>query len=173
MRSPGRSIVTVLVVWQGIALAALPAWASAAKPPPGQFLHVRSAARTVELTMIAADTAENNGFNFDGYGRGELLVRVPMGWRVTVRFRNVGPLLNSCAVVTGPGATTVAFPGASTPSPLRGLAEGASASFSFVASRVGVFRLASVVPGHEQARMWDVLEVQRGGRPSISARSGP
>jgi hypothetical protein len=175
MRSPRCLLLSLLVVSQGIALGGgvLPAWGSNEKPPPGQFLRVRDAQRTVVLTLVAADTAENNGYNFDGYGRGELLVRVPRGWRVTVRFRNAGQLFDSCAVVAGPGATTVAFPGASTPAPLRGLPAGASASFSFLATRLGVFRFASVVPGHEQARMWDVLEVEAGGRPSISARPGP
>lgn len=123
--------------------------------------------------MIAADGPGNNGFNFDGYGRGEMLVSVPQGWRVTVRFRNAGSLFNSCAVVTGLAATTLAFAGASTPNPVRGLASGASDTFSFSATRTGSYRLASLVPGHEQARMWDVLEVTRGGRPAISARPGP
>jgi len=54
-----------------------------------------------------------------------------------------------------------------------GLSTGGKATFSFVASRAGSYRLASLVPGEEEARMWDVLEVARGGTPSISARPGP
>jgi uncharacterized cupredoxin-like copper-binding protein len=42
-----------------------------------------------------------------------------------------------------------------------------------VARRTGSFRIACLVPGHEQARMWDVLDVVRGGHPSIAARPGP
>ena len=143
------------------------------KPAPAQFLQVHAARHAVDLTLIASDGNSNNGFNFDGYGRGELLVSVPRGWRVTVHCRNDGPLRNSCAVVSGPEATKLAFRGASTPNPVRGLASGASATFSFTAARVGVYRLASLVPGHELARQWDVLVVTRGGRPSISARPGP
>lgn len=123
--------------------------------------------------MIAADGDENNGFNFDGYGRGQLLVRIPLGWEVTVRFRNGGSRFESCAVVSGPGATAPAFPGATTPDPVTGLAPGGTAAFSFTATRAGSYRLASMVPGHELARMWDVLDVTRGGRPSIGARPGP
>ena len=134
---------------------------------------MHAASRTVELTLIAAYGRSNNGFNFDGYGRGELVVRVPLGWRLTVHCENKGPLRNSCAVVAGPEATAPAFPGASTPSPVIGLGSGQSATFSFTASRVGVYRLASIVPGHEQARMFAVLEVTRHGRPSIGARPGP
>jgi hypothetical protein len=143
------------------------------KPAPGKFLIVTPAKRAVELTLVASDGGGNNGFNFDGYGRGELLVRVPRGWRVTVRCENDGPLRNSCAVVSGPFPTAPAFPGATTPDPVAGLASGQSASFTFTPSRTGTFRIASLVSGHMEARQWDVLEVTRGGRPSISARPGP
>jgi FtsP/CotA-like multicopper oxidase with cupredoxin domain len=147
--------------------------AVARKQAPRQFLRVSAARRSVELTLIAGDGPSNNGFNFDGYGRGELLVSVPRGWRVTVRCKNSAALRNSCGVVSGPQATALAFPGASTPNPTIGLGSGETATFSFTPTRAGVYRLASLVPGHEQARMYAVLEVRRGGQPSISARPGP
>lgn len=146
---------------------------AAGKPAPAQFLRVVPAKRVVELTLIGSDGNGNNGFNFDGYGRGELLVRVPRGWRVTVHCKNNGPLRNSCAVVSGPFPTAPAFPGAFTPAPVAGLGTGQSATFTFTAAQTGTFRLASLVPGHMQARQWDVLEVVRGGRPAISAQRGP
>ena len=74
-----------------------------------------------------------------------------------------------CAVVPGPMTITPSFRGAATPI----LPPGSTATFSFVASRVGSYRFACLVPGHEEARMWDVLVVTSGGRPSISARPGP
>jgi hypothetical protein len=147
--------------------------ASAGKPDPAQFLRVQSARHSVHLTLIARDGPGNNGFNFDGYGRGELLVRLPLGWRMIVRCANGGTLRESCAVVSGPNATRLAFPGASTPDPVQGMAGGRHATFSFRATRTGVYRLTSLVPGHEQARMYAVLVVARGGRPTISARPGP
>jgi hypothetical protein len=143
------------------------------KPDPRQFLQVSATRHAVDLTLIASDGDSNNGFNFDGYGRGELLVRVPRGWRVTVHCRNDGPLRNSCVVVTGLEAAAPAFPGATTPNPVTGLGSGMSATFSFTPTHTGLYRLASLVTGHEQARMWDLLEVTRGGRPSISGRPGP
>ena len=153
--------------------ASQPTTSAPAKPAPQQFLRVHAASRAVELTMIAGDGRSNNGFNFDDYGRGELTVTVPRGWRVTVDYRNAGSFRSSCAVVTGPSATRPAFAGASTPDPVIGESRGESATFSFTATRAGSYRFASMVAGQERARMWDVLEVTPGGRPSISARPGP
>jgi hypothetical protein len=90
-----------------------------------------------------------------------------------VHCKNRAALRNSCAVVSGPNAAAPAFPGATTPDPTIGLGSGESSTFSFTPTRVGVFRIASLVSGHEQARMYAVLVVTRGGRPSISARPGP
>jgi hypothetical protein len=64
---------------------------------------------------------------------------------------------------------TPSFRGAATPI----LPPGSTTKFSFVASRVGTYRIACLVAGHEEARMYDVLEVTRGGTPRITARSGP
>ena len=80
---------------------------------------------------------------------------------------------HSCAIVRGSLAVRPAFRGASSPQPVTGLSPGAKATFSFTASRTGTFRIACLVPGHEQARMFDVLEVARAGMPAISARPGP
>lgn len=136
------------------------------KPDPHRFLDVDAARRRVTLTLVASYDGSNNGFNFDGYGRGELLLSVPLGWRVTIACENRGPLPNSCAVVAG---ARVAFAGAST----AALRAGQRARFSFAASRRGTYRLASLVAGHEEARMWDVLDVGKSGRVEISGRNGP
>jgi hypothetical protein len=151
----------------------VPAAAHASSPPPTHYLSWSKAHRVARLTLVAGLTGENHGFNFDGYGRGELLVRIPVGWRVVVTCRNAGGTRHSCAVVSGSLSTSPAFKGAASPSPVSGLSPGAEAHFSFVARRIGTFRIACLVPGHEQARMWDVLDVIRRGRPSISARPGP
>jgi hypothetical protein len=140
-----------------------------APPSPSQFLHVEAKQRTALVTLVAGYDGENNGFNFDGYGRGELILSIPRGWRVRVTCTNRGALDHSCAVVPGPMTVTPSFRGAATPI----LPPGSSTKFSFVASRVGTFRIACLVAGHEEARMYDVLEVTRGGKPTIRARPGP
>jgi Sulfocyanin (SoxE) domain len=120
----------------------------------------------VTITLIASYDGENGGFNFDGYSR-ELMWTVPRGWTVHVVCKNRGPLRHSCAVVHGPDSARPAFRGASTPQPQIGLEAGHSASFTFRASTTGVYRFACLVPGHELARMWDVLKIARGGKPSV------
>ena len=152
---------------------ALPLAVMGSKPPPGQLLHVNKPARTATILLIAGYDDNNSGFNFDGYARGELWLTIPRGWRVVVRCSNRSPIRHSCAVVRGPMNARPAFRGAVTPHPRRGLAQGESARFSFRATRVGAYRLACLVPGHEEARMWDLLRIVRSGRPRASARPGP
>jgi hypothetical protein len=135
-------------------------------PPPRRFLEIDRRAHSVTVTLIASYNGTNGGYNFDGYSR-ELLWTVPRGWTVRVVCHNRGPLRHSCAVVRGANTTTPAFAGAETPQPLIGIEEGHTASFSFRATRTGVYRFTCLVPGHEEARMWDVLQVTRAGRPSV------
>ncbi len=171
---PGRitlrgPLLATIVVAALLATSAL----AASRPDPKQFLTSNTARHTVDLTLLAGLGSSNNGFNFDGYGRGELRVSVPRGWRVTVHCVNRSSMRHSCAVVSNSLATTPAFQGAATPHPTEGLPPGAKATFAFVAGRAGSYRIACLVPGHEVARMWDVLTVTTGGRASIYAVPGP
>ena len=130
---------------------------------PSRFLAVDARRRRVTLTLIASYDGANNGFNFDGYWGGRLLLSVPLGWRVRILCENRGPLRNSCAVVAG---FRIAFRGAAT----GPLGAGGRESFSFLASRRGTYRLASLVPGHEEARMYDVLDVGKTARVELTTR---
>jgi FtsP/CotA-like multicopper oxidase with cupredoxin domain len=135
-------------------------------PPPAQFLRVDARTHTATITLIASYDRANNGFNFDGYSR-ELMWTVPRGWKIRVVCKNHGPLRHSCAVVANALATKPAFRGAASPNPLTGLAPGKEATFSFRAAKAGLYRFACLVSGHEDARMWDVLKITRGGKPSV------
>lgn len=163
-RRLGFAVVAAALVSAQVALAAT--------PPVSSWLRWHKAERTVRLRLIAGYNAANNGFNFDGYGRGQLLVRVPLGWRVAVTCQNAGSMRHSCAIVRGPQTTAPAFKGATTPAPTVGLRSGKTATFAFRASHAGTYRIACLVPGHEEARMWDVLVVGHASRPSISTRTG-
>ena len=141
-------------------------------PSPARFLAVDAHRHRITITLIASYNGTNGGFNFDGYSR-YLMWTVPRGWTVCVACENRGPLRHSCAVVQGAGSTRPAFRGASTPQPRVGIEAGRSARFAFRASRTGVYRFACLVPGHEDARMWDVLKITRGGNPrAIDLRAG-
>jgi uncharacterized cupredoxin-like copper-binding protein len=139
---------------------------AATPPPPHKFLAVDAQRHRVTITLIASYNGENGGYNFDGYSR-YLMWTVPRGWTVRVVCKNRGPLRHSCAVVQGPSSAQPAFRGATTPHPRTGLQPGGTARFAFRASRTGVFRFACLVPGHEGARMYDVLKIARGGKPSV------
>jgi hypothetical protein len=149
------------------------AFADGGRPDPKQFLVSNVSRHRIDLTLLASLGTSNSGFNFDGYGRGELLVTVPRGWRVAVHCENRGSMRHSCAVVSGAVSTKPVFRGAATPDPVAGLQPGAKATFSFTPTRSGTYRIACLVPGHEQARMYAVLVVAARGLPSIRARPGP
>jgi uncharacterized cupredoxin-like copper-binding protein len=147
--------------------AVVAALALAAKPPaPHKFLAVDAGRHRVTITLIASYDGENGGFNFDGYSR-YLMWTVPRGWTVRVVCKNRGPLRHSCAVVKGADSTKPAFRGAATPRPRTGLEPGQTARFTFRPSKSGVYRFACLVPGHEGARMYDILKIERRGRPSV------
>jgi hypothetical protein len=169
VRVPALSFLAAAASALVLAFAVTSAGAS---PPPSKWLTWNAHARTASLVLVAGYDGSNNGFNFDGYGRGQLLVRIPVGWRVTVTCRNAASMRHSCAIVRGAGTITPAFRGASTASPTIGLRSGQIARFSFTASRAGTYRIACLVPGHEQARQCDVLDVGGVKRPSISTRPG-
>jgi FtsP/CotA-like multicopper oxidase with cupredoxin domain len=140
--------------------------AATAPPPPRKFLAVDAHRHRVTITLIASYDGENGGFNFDGYSR-YLMWTVPRGWTVRVVCTNRGPLRHSCAVVQGAASTKPAFRGAATPRPQVGLQPGQTARFTFRAATKGAYRFACLVPGHEGARMYDVLKITRGGKPSV------
>lgn len=120
--------------------------------------------------MVAGYNGALSGFNFDGYGKGQLVFSVPVGWTVVVNYSNKGQLPHSLAVVTSHTGTTVAFSGASLPVAdlTSGLATGSTASFHFTPKTPGTYYLACLVYGHESLGMWDVLKVTAGGTPSVS-----
>jgi FtsP/CotA-like multicopper oxidase with cupredoxin domain len=154
----------------GLILVAAACGCGASSPrsePLSSWLSFRARTKTVNLRLIAAYNDSYNGFNFNGYGKGEVLVEIPRGWRVHVRCANDSRSApHSCAIVRDLTATP-AFPGAASPHPTGGLPPGSAASFSFVAAKQGTYRITCLVPGHEQGGMWDVLDVTRSRLPAV------
>ena len=136
--------------------------------PLSAWLTFRSSARTVNLRLIAGYNDVYGGFNFNGYGKGEVLVDIPRGWRVNVRCVNDSSnMSHSCAIVRGVGGAAPAFSGAASPDASSGLPPHGRAAFSFIATTVGTYRIACLVPPHEQVGMWDVLDVTHARAPSV------
>jgi len=138
-------------------------------PDPRQYLKVDQATQTAVVTLIAGHPATDYQFNYDGYGNGTLVLKVPVGWQVTVQCANHSTVPNSCAVVASASSTEPVEPGWSTPDPGRGLDPGESSSFAFTPTTTGSFRIASLVRGSEASGMWLDLEVVQDGRPSLTA----
>ena len=142
-----------------------PAAVDPAAPP--LVFKIDAATRTVSFDLVAAHDQTNSGFNFNGYGSGRLAISVPEGWRVAVTCENRGPLNHSCAIVRGPADGRPAIPGAGSPDPVSGQAPGVTTTFEFSAQGQGTYRIACLVPGHEQAGMWDTFTVgAASGHPS-------
>ena len=157
---------------------ALPGMYAAASHRPGpaatpRWLVANARAHTVTLTLVAAYTNALNGFNFDGYGNGKMVITIPVGYKVSVIFSNKSSVPHS-AVVTPYGkknATSnfpLAFKGAASPDPTSGITSGKTQRFTFAASKAGTYALVCGVPGHEAAGMWDVLKVTPKGTASLS-----
>lgn len=151
---------------------------STATAAPGRMVQTLARTHQVRMEVRAASTAANAGLNFDGYAFGRLVFTVPLGWRVQVAFRNVAPLPHSLVIEPWSEASDLrhplpAFPGASSPDPYAGTRAGGSASFTFVASRPGRYRIACAVPGHRDLGMWDTLVVSRSAHAASVRVLGP
>jgi sulfocyanin len=142
--------------------------ASSGSAGVSQYLSADAATKSVTIDLIAGKSGASSTFNFDGYTDGKLTISVPVGWKVTVNCRNQGSIPHSCSVVSGASSTTPAFPGATSPNPVSGVPPGSTQTFSFTPDRAGTFRIACLVPGHEDAGMWIVFQVTASGSPSIS-----
>jgi len=152
-----------------LVIAAAGCAGAAQKPVPlNRWLSFSAAHKSVNLRLSPGGDSVSS-YNFDGYKRGEVLVQVPRNWRVVVHCLNrASSSHHSCAIVQGTESTVPAFPGAATPNPQVGLAPGSSASFSFLASRPGAYRIACLVPNHELNGMWNVFQVGGAPRPSVT-----
>jgi hypothetical protein len=172
MSGPLRIAISALGVL--IAAACTGCGASSRRSEPlSSWLSYHAQAKTVSLRLIAAYNDVYNGFNFNGYGKGQVLVEIPEGWRVRVRCTNDSrSMRHSCAIVRGL-TTAPAFPGAASPTPHEGLPPGGTAAFLFSTTSPGTYRIVCLVPGHEGEGMWDVLDVTSRRLPAVALLRRP
>jgi sulfocyanin len=150
---------------------------SAAAPTARQqatprWLVYNAKARTATLTLIAV---YGGGFDFNGYGNGDMIVSVPAGTKVTVKFINKDTADIHSAFFTpyanryGPFLEddAPAFKGASSPDPIDGSLDGKTYTFTFTATPAGNYTIVCAVPGHAPSGMWDTFTVTKGGKATI------
>ena len=143
------------------------------------WITVDDAARTVGITLVAAETDANNRWNFNGYANGETTVVVPVGYTVTVNFENRDPVHYHSVGVLEKAASyppvfdeaTPAFDGAIT-SNATSMTEatapgGGTGSITFVASEAGEYALVCAVPAHAVTGMWIGFEVSESGESGL------
>ncbi len=115
-------------------------------------------AKSVVIDAVGGPSQANNGFDFNGYFGGDATITLPLGWQVTVECKNIGILHHNCAIVntdtSSPLGGRIQFNAVSNTDPTAGLQPNTSATFTFTASRAGNYRLACVIPGHEDEGMW-------------------
>lgn len=131
------------------------------------WMKVSATARQVDLSITAAATTTNSGFNFNGYANGGMTVVVPKGWKVKITFQSrdasvphsVGVVDTASSFPADGDHATLAFSGASVVPYSAGILAGKTQSFDFTANTVGKYWLMCGVPGHAMQGMWDYFVV--------------
>ncbi len=139
------------------------------------WLRADAASKTVDFKLVAGLTDANGGMNFNGFGRGGLVLTVPQGWNVVLHFKNEDPNLphsmevipDGAAIPTGP--VPPAFEHATTGRLEQGLSGGQGSEVRFVSGKAGPFLLFCAVPGHGAAGMWIRLAVsETADKPALA-----
>jgi sulfocyanin len=156
-----------------------PPQAKALKPYTGSDSIIGSAdahSKSVTLNIVGGQGNAGSGFNFNGYANGDMVIKIPEGWKVTVNFTVDSSLSHSLVVAPWAqrqaGSFTPAFSGAATPNYSTGIHKGDSAEqFSFPATSAGQYAIVCAVPGHDDLGMWDELDVVSGlAKPEVLVR---
>jgi len=118
----------------------------------------------VELDIVAGATPDGQHWNFNGGRNGDMVITVPVGAEVTIRFRNDDPVTpHSIGVApftstppSDPPAESV-FRGALSSNPksmTNSTLPGESESITFTADEEGEYSLLCYIPGHGVTGMW-------------------
>ncbi len=153
---------------------------------PNQW--VSTSGKVVHLTLISGYNNTNAGFNFDGGAHGQMVVTVPLGYKVVATYKNAASTPHDVIIVANQKtlpthSVPAAFTGACYGSPVcgsggnsgpgaggppQGGAPGAGGSpqasnqphtFTFVANKAGTYMIICGYPGHAIAGMWDTFVV--------------
>jgi len=168
-----RRLTCLAVLLWGVGAAAAQT-ATGGKIDP-TWLRTDAASKTVDFKLVAGLTNNNGGMNFNGFGRGGLVLTVPQGWTVALHFKNEDPNLphsvevipEAAAIPTGP--VPPAFEHATTGRLEQGFSTGQGAEIRFAAAKAGSFLIFCAVPGHGAAGMWVRLAVSEAAdKPALA-----
>lgn len=134
---------------------------------PQHWITSDKSTETADIILDAGYNNMNGNMNFDGYSNGAMTFTVPVGWTVKVTFINDDSMSTHSAMVVPVNersnanfsASSLAFPGASTPNPNLGSPNGQPQHFSFTAKQSGKYAIVCTIPGHAAMGMWDNLVV--------------
>jgi len=143
---------------------------SALKPYSGSNAIITSSnqqSKTVALKIIGGQSGSSSGFNFNGYSNGNMVIKVPEGWKVTVDFSVQSSLSHSAVIAPWSereaSSFDTAFAGSAMPDYTSGINKGDKpVSFSFAADKAGKYAIVCAVPGHDDLGMWDEFDVENG-----------
>ena len=134
-------------------------------------------ARTVDLTMTAGATPENNYWSYNGAIRGAIAITVPEGYTVTIEFVNQDPNMAHSVGISSelsnfmvPPEPTPVFEGAITENPqsmIDGTMPGETVSLTFVADAAGNYSMVCYIAGHTAIGMWLYFNVSADGEAGV------
>lgn len=152
-----------------------------AEPPEvPSWMSVDHEAKTVTMDIVAGKTDAYNHWNFNGYAKGEATVVVPVGYTVTINFKNDDPVMVHSLGI-GPLEDTFpamftdvkpAFEGAMSSNPTdmtNATKPGASETLTFTADKAGDYAMICLIPGHAMAGMWIKFSVSADGQAGLIA----
>lgn len=158
---------------------------TAPTPPSGpmtmpEWFALDGNAETVDITLVAGQTSDNNYWNFNGVLRGGQAITVPVGYTVTITLENRDPVMAHSVGVSAetsdfmmPPAPEPVFAGAISENPVSmtdATMPGESETIQFVASEAGNYSLVCYIPGHAATGMWLYFNVSGDGEAGVQVR---
>ena len=145
-----------------------------------EWMTVDETAQTVALEIVAGKDDSNNRWNFNGYSRGNGTIVIPVGYSVTINFRNDDPNIahsigvdartgNFPATFQDPQPVFVGAISANATSMQEATQPGATDSIAFTADTAGEYSLICYIPAHAATGMWIRFTVSGDGQVGFTS----
>lgn len=177
MQTKPRKKLKVAALLVGVPLL-LTACGRPAEEALASIMDANPSANTVQLFLSMGHKSENLDANYNGFANGHLLISVPVGSKVILHITNDGGIPFTSGVYTK--EQQVAFPGSGDAianlvnSPTAGIMPGNSAKLTFIANKVGHYRLESLLyrypshhPTHTPLGLWAQFNVTQSGKAEV------